>query len=324
MALRFLCFIFLLLHLQRSIIVSATTSVVFYTDDTCKDSYFTVRTDTKAGNGSCGEANGANGARISMLDSGCSGTKRLRSVSYQIGLICTQLVTIYSDQYCSDNRTAVPVEICTSLDVGSLGSFSVDCPLINGTLAGYNTTSAQTQSPSPSPSTSTSSNPSPQQDITTTTWPSSSSTQTSTSTPTDSHPPLSATPSSPQTPSSWTTGSSSTSSFPPSSSTQSSSPSQASKESNDNEGMSKKTQTILEVVIPVVTVFIFGVLGARWHFQRPKSTESAPQSSGPTAIENPQGSSSSPPMESRDSQDSGRMSTDTENPSMVHHAQGRP
>ena len=76
-----LCFVLLFLHLQRDIIVSATTSIVFYADDACRESYITVKTDTNAGNGDCGEASGANSAILSTLIRGCSGIKRLRAAS---------------------------------------------------------------------------------------------------------------------------------------------------------------------------------------------------------------------------------------------------
>lgn len=75
--LRFLCVVVLLLNLQRGVIVFATTSVVFYTDDACQDSFITVQTHTAAGNGSCGAVDGAKGAKISTLDFGCSGIKAL-------------------------------------------------------------------------------------------------------------------------------------------------------------------------------------------------------------------------------------------------------
>lgn len=77
MALQFLCCVFLLLHLQNSILISATTSVVFYTDDACQDIDIIVQTDTKAGNGDCGVANGTNSASPNFIDHGCYGIKHL-------------------------------------------------------------------------------------------------------------------------------------------------------------------------------------------------------------------------------------------------------
>ena len=76
MALQVLCFVLLLFHLHSDILVSATTSVVFYTDDACQDIYIIVQTDTRAGNGDCGEANGTNSASPNIIDHGCSGIKR--------------------------------------------------------------------------------------------------------------------------------------------------------------------------------------------------------------------------------------------------------
>lgn len=81
MALQILCFVFLLLHIHSDILVHATTSIVFYTDDACQDIYIIVQTDTRAGNGDCGEANGTNSASPNIIDHGCSGTKRLLSAS---------------------------------------------------------------------------------------------------------------------------------------------------------------------------------------------------------------------------------------------------
>lgn len=79
--LRFLCSVVLLLTLERDILVFATTSVVFYTDDACQNSLLTVQTHTAASNGSCGIVDGAKSAKISTLDFGCSGIKALGSVS---------------------------------------------------------------------------------------------------------------------------------------------------------------------------------------------------------------------------------------------------
>lgn len=81
MVVQFLRFVLLFLHLQRDIIVSATTSIVFYADDACRESYITVKTDTDAGNGDCGKASGANSAILSTLNRGCSGIKRPRAAS---------------------------------------------------------------------------------------------------------------------------------------------------------------------------------------------------------------------------------------------------
>ncbi len=74
MALRTLPFVLLLIHLYKEIIVSATTTVQYYSDASCKTPYATVQTDTDAGNGQCGEFDTAiNSASSSAIDYGCSG-----------------------------------------------------------------------------------------------------------------------------------------------------------------------------------------------------------------------------------------------------------
>lgn len=67
----------LLLQLQLHgtlTIVSATTTVHFYLDDSCESVYATVKTDTNAGDGQCGEfATSIYSARSVYVDDGCSG-----------------------------------------------------------------------------------------------------------------------------------------------------------------------------------------------------------------------------------------------------------
>ena len=64
----------ILLFLHHNLLVSATTTVYFYTDASCNDLYATVQTDTNAGNGQCGEvAAGVNSAKSGDIDGGCSG-----------------------------------------------------------------------------------------------------------------------------------------------------------------------------------------------------------------------------------------------------------
>lgn len=252
-----------------------------------------------------------------------------------------QLVTIYSD-YCSSNPTTVSIGNCTKMTVGS---FSVDCPRINGTLDDYTTISVAADKTSTQPSsssTSTSSSPSSQQDPTISTCPfapssatSCPSTQTSTSMSKNSSP-SSSTFSSPQIPSSLLIDLHSTSSFPPSTSIPSfspspssplPSPSQTSQEIGNNERLSRSTKTILGVVISVVSSIVV-VYGVFWYVRRRRSVMSAPQSSGPTAEENSQRSSSSYPLDCwdyvrRNSRDPDRLSLDNENPSIPPYYQGR-
>ena len=66
----------LLLFSQLSgiLIVSATTTVHFYTDASCKSLYATIQTDTNVGNGQCGEfATDINSASSVFVDNGCGG-----------------------------------------------------------------------------------------------------------------------------------------------------------------------------------------------------------------------------------------------------------
>lgn len=75
MALRSRPYILLLSHLYKAIIVSATTTVYFYTDASCKTPYATVHADTDAGNGPCGEfTTSVKSACSGWIDNGCSGT----------------------------------------------------------------------------------------------------------------------------------------------------------------------------------------------------------------------------------------------------------
>lgn len=65
---------YLLLLLYKDIIVSATTIFHVYTDASCKALYATVETDTRAGNGQCGEfTTSLNSASSGFIDDGCSG-----------------------------------------------------------------------------------------------------------------------------------------------------------------------------------------------------------------------------------------------------------
>ena len=74
MASRSLLSVLLLLRLCKDTIVSATTTVLFYTDASCKTPYATVQTDTDAYNGQCGEFPTAiNSASSIAIDYGCSG-----------------------------------------------------------------------------------------------------------------------------------------------------------------------------------------------------------------------------------------------------------
>ena len=79
MAGRYLPVALILLHLHNIIPVSATTSVRFYTDSSCKTLYATVYTDTDLGNGQCGEfSTFINSASSSTIDNGCSGIYHAR------------------------------------------------------------------------------------------------------------------------------------------------------------------------------------------------------------------------------------------------------
>ena len=82
MTLQVLYLVLLLLHLHSDMLASATTSIVLYTDDACQDIYVIVQTDTRAGDGHCGEANGTNSASPIMIDLGCSGIECLLSASH--------------------------------------------------------------------------------------------------------------------------------------------------------------------------------------------------------------------------------------------------
>ena len=73
-ALPYVLLLLLLLRLDKDIVVSATTTVLFYTDASCKTPYATVQTDTDAGNGQCGIFPTAiNSASSIAIDYGCSG-----------------------------------------------------------------------------------------------------------------------------------------------------------------------------------------------------------------------------------------------------------
>ena len=64
----------LLLQLSGILIVSATTTVHFYTDASCKSLYATIQTDTNVANGQCGEfATDINSASSVFVDNGCGG-----------------------------------------------------------------------------------------------------------------------------------------------------------------------------------------------------------------------------------------------------------
>lgn len=270
MALRSLTYLLLIIRPYKDTIVSATTTVLFFTDASCKIPYGTVETDTDAGNGQCGElAVSINSARSSAIDYGCS-------------------VTAYTgSDFCSDNATLVPTETCTDM---SIGSFSVDCPQINGTNdLGYTTSlashmSSRTSAPStiststysvpPSPDSSSQRGsatgiPSPisTRSTTTSSWPlpeltttllndvrsSPSSTFQSLSLPSFS-------------PSSSSSSSSSTSPSPSSSS-------QGQKGSGNDGGLSGPSTIAIGVVLPgvaVIVAIIFGVLGVKkWKHNRP-------------------------------------------------------
>ena len=64
----------LLSQLSGILIVSATTTVHFYSDTSCKSLYATIQTDTNVGNGQCGEfAAEINSASSIFVDNGCGG-----------------------------------------------------------------------------------------------------------------------------------------------------------------------------------------------------------------------------------------------------------
>lgn len=69
----YLSYLVLVLNLHYHIVVSATTSIDFFTDDTCQDGFATVQTSTNVGNGQCGIMNGTNSVNLTMLDPDCTG-----------------------------------------------------------------------------------------------------------------------------------------------------------------------------------------------------------------------------------------------------------
>lgn len=64
----------LLSQLSGILIVSATTTIHFYTDASCKSLYATIQTDTNAANGQCGEFTAdINSVSSVFVDNGCGG-----------------------------------------------------------------------------------------------------------------------------------------------------------------------------------------------------------------------------------------------------------
>ncbi|KAF6239026.1 hypothetical protein HO173_002898 [Letharia columbiana] len=265
MAGRYLPVALILLHLHNIIPVSATTSVRFYTDSSCKTLYATVYTDTDLGNGHCGQfSTFINSASSSTIDNGCS-------------------VTIYTD-YCNSNATLVPLESCTSM---SISSFSVDCPQINGTRDTGYITSRGTSVPSTiSPSTSSAPVPpfSPQTlatDIPPTSFAPESQTPTSQPNPATGIP-------RPTQSSSTTFPSPETPTSPvrdlrprlpgllnrlPTSSSPSPSSSQGQKGSGNDGGLSGPSTIAIGVVLPgvgVIVAIIIGIVGVKRHRRAPR------------------------------------------------------
>lgn len=64
----------LLSQLHNIFLVSATTTVHFYTDASCKNLFATIKTDTDVGNGQCGEfSTSINSASSVFVNDGCGG-----------------------------------------------------------------------------------------------------------------------------------------------------------------------------------------------------------------------------------------------------------
>lgn len=64
----------LLSQLHNIFLVSATTTVHFYTDASCKNLFATIKTDTDVGNGQCGEfSTSINSASPVFVNNGCGG-----------------------------------------------------------------------------------------------------------------------------------------------------------------------------------------------------------------------------------------------------------
>lgn len=105
----------LLSQLHNIFLVSATTTVHFYTDASCKNLFATIETDTDVGNGQCGEFSiSINSASSVFVNNGCGG---IYLSTYLLKPLTHSLTSPHPSSSSSFRGGQKPIHFCTVLTI---------------------------------------------------------------------------------------------------------------------------------------------------------------------------------------------------------------